>query len=290
LKLRKITKEAVAGLEEKLKTASDLVGVPLVFVDTTPEIYTATAAISESEPEKIKTLPAYGDYLIAAIKTTIADAVGKESLANMFTKTDGKIRFIVKGKEVGLADYWIFDDQGLGIEVRVDSLGCWSGYYSAEALEKIIIAPLDGAALSLKQRRNIEKNQPAIDAAIKSASAAYGKDLIWDPDYGKLFQWLVDNGDSYGKNTHNLGNVLKDYAVFFTDVFKQFIANPDNKEAMEEKLTTNKLVFHLLPKDAAGAVKWSWEDGKLTMDAKGGSFGCWLTTSYYSLPLLEGTF
>lgn len=290
LKYRKLTKEAVAGLEEKLKTASDLVGVPLTFVDTTAEIYAATAAISETEPEKIKDLADYGTYLIEALKPLVATEIGKEAVANMFKKSDGKVRFIVKGKEVSLEDYWIFDDQGLGIEIREDAIGAWSGYYSVEALEKTIDAPLDGAAISLKQRLSLVNVQPEIDAALKSASAAYGKDLIWDPDYANLWKWLVDNGDQYANKSSNLGNVIRDYVVFFTDIFKEFIANPDNKEAMQDKLTTNKLGFSLQHKDAPGYVQWSWEDGKLTMDTKGGYFGCWLTTSYYSLELLEATF
>lgn len=73
-----------------------------------------------------------------------------------------------------------------------------------------------------------------------SPELAYGAELKWEPDYGRLWTWLVENDDEMAKST-SLGNKVLSYVEFFVEQFIKFIQDPDNKEAMQEKLTTNKV-------------------------------------------------
>jgi len=288
LKHRKVIKEAIAGFEERLKEASTVSGVELKFVDNTAEIYAAMAAIGESEPDKLKYLPDYASYLVEAVKELARDDVGKEGLANLFNSTGGNVKFLVRDKSASLTQYWVADSSAFGIEIREDSLGCWSTYYSTEALEKIATVAVEGVAISLTQRKNLKKVEPEIAAAIAKVSAAYGSELTWDPEYGRLWNWLVEYGDGYA-TSKNLGNATRDYVVFFADSLAEFVANPDNKEALQEKLTSNKLGFTYLPKAHPKDVNWAWDGGKLTLEVVGGAFGYWISSSYYSSDKLEAT-
>jgi len=291
LKFRKLIKEAVAGFEEHLKAASTICGTTLQFVDNTTEIFTAAMATSEEAAEYIKSLPDYGQYMIDAFKSMTEDDLGKEALTNLVTLAGGKVKFIIRDPSVSLTDYWVVDSTGFGIEIRSDSIGYWGGYYSAENLQKLATVATEGAAMPLAQRRNLKELEGEISAAMKKLSAVYGGDLTWDPDYGKLWTWLKENDDQYAGDPgwYNLGKPVRDYVVFLSDTLGEFMSNDDNKEALKDKCTTNKLGFSYLPKGYSEYVNWAWVDGKLCLEVVGGSFACWITTGYYSLEKLEAT-
>jgi len=291
LKYRKVIKEALPALEGHLKEASELIGAPIVFEDNTAAIYAATAAVSEDEPEKMKYLPDYGSYLLEAIKTTASDDIGKESLAALFNSVGGKVKFLIRDPSVSLSDYYKLEDNAFGIEIRSDALGAWGGYYSAEYLQKLATSQIEGASMSLAQRKNLKEAEGDINTSMQKVSKAFGSELQWDPDYGKLWNFLVANSEKYVDDPewNPLGRKVKEYVEFFSDTLAEFLGNPDNKEAVEEKLTAKKLGFSYLPANHSADVDWAWEDGKLCLQVKGGSFGCWITTSYYSLEKLEAT-
>jgi len=262
----------------------------LVFVDNTADLYAAMAKVEESEPEKLKEMPSYGAYMIDAFKELTQDDLGKEGLADFLTSVGGKVKFIIFDPSVSLSNYWTKESDALGIEIRSDSFGCWGGYYSAEYLEKLVTLPIEGVTISLTQRRSLKLVEGEIAAAMKKVSDAFGSELTWEPNYGKLWNWLVENSDAYSKeNSYPLGNAIRDYVVFFSDTLTEFLGNADNKEAVQEKLTAKKLGFVYLPKTHPDYVNWAWDDGKLCLQIVGDRFGCWITTSYYSLENLEAT-
>jgi len=291
LKYRKVIKEAVAGLEERLKEASAISGVTLTFEDNTSEIYAAMAAVDESEPDKLKYLPDYGTLMVDAFKTVATDDIGKEGLASLLNSAGGKVKFIIHPPSATLENYWVVDSTGFGIEIRSDSLGAWPGYYSADLIGKLASVQTEGAQMSLMQRKNLAEVEGDIAAAMKKVSEAFGSELTWDPDYGKLWNWLVENADPYSVSDgwNNLGTAVSNYVTFFSDTLTEFLGNPDNKEAVQDKLTTKKLGFAYLPKSVDKDVEWAWVDGKLCLEVKAGAFGYWITTSYYSLDKLEAT-
>jgi len=285
LKYRKVIKESVAAFDEKLKEASTLAGVTLIFVDTTAEMYAAMAAVGADEPDKFKYLVDYGDLVVTAFKEICADDVGREGLAGYLNKVGGQVKFVMRDPSVSLVDYWVIDSTGLGLEIRSDALGAWTGYYTAEGLGNKIPMSFQGADLPLSQRKKLKELDGEIQASMKAASAAFGAEITWDPNYGKLWTWLVENGDPYASNDgwKWMATGVRDYVAFFSETFIEFISNPDNKEAIQEKMTAKKFGFRYLPKDHPDYVAWAWQDGVLQMDVVGNAFGYWLTTSYYSL-------
>jgi hypothetical protein len=218
-----------------------------------------------------------------------SDEVSKEALQTILNSCGGKVKFIWLDPEGTVSRYWIWDDSSFQIETRVDSLGCWTGYYTAEALSSKASVSWNGASVGVAQRKNLNAVEEEIQGFMKKASEAYGSEISWNPDYAKLHAWLVENDDQYAKS-ESLGNIIRDYVQFFTETFIKFIENADNKEAIQEKMTTPRFGFAYLPKDYPEYVKWAWgEDGALLMEVVGAAFGYWITESYYSLDKLEAT-
>jgi len=290
LKDRKIIKEAVAGFQEKLKEAGDLVGVELKWEDQSPEWYKEALAAS-ANVETLKHIPMYGRCLLEVFKEVSADEIGKKAIQDMMK--DRKVEFIIRNPDFYIRDYFIWTPTALQIEVRSDSCGNWETYYSVEnfiADTKQFTCQIDGHTFAMKHKKNFLENKPKIEEEMKKASAAYGSDLKWDPDYTKLRNWLLENEDP-AIEKENLGNNIFSYVQFMVEQFNNFIKDADNKEAVQEKLDPSKRFgFVYWPENRSGDVTWAWDDdGAFCMGVKGKCFGYWITESYYSQSAIEAT-
>jgi len=288
LATRKVIKEAVAGFNEKLKEASELVGVTLTWEDKSTELYEAVIA-GGADAASIKELPSYAGYMVDAFKELSNEELGKEVLTNIFSKNNGKVEFVIRDPTVSLSDYFSWNDSAFQIEIRSDGLGYWGGYYNADAIRTKATCEWNGHMVGLAQKKKLQEVEPQIAAAMKKASDAYGSEIRWDPDYSKLWSWLVETGDP-GAKAQGLGDTILLYVEFFVDTFSKFIEDADNKEAIQGKMTTPRFGFRYLPSSHPDYVNWAWgDDGSLLLDVVGAAFGSWISESYYSLANLEAT-
>jgi len=291
LKDRKIIKEAVAAFQGKLKEAGDLVGVELKWDDQSAEWYTASAA-ANAKVELLVSMPMYGKCLVAVFTEVGKDDIGKKAIQDLMATR--KVEFIIRTGDFYIRDYFIWTDTALQIEVKAEGCGWWEGYYSVENFikdAKTAVCHMDGHTFALKHKKNYLENKPKIEAAVKKASAAYGADLTWNPDYTKLRDWMMECQDPANDKENVMGNQITSYVEFLVEEFITFIKNPDNKEAIEEKLNDSKrLGFVYWPENKSGDVTWAWgDDGALCLGVKGKCFGYWITSSYYSQAGLEAT-
>jgi len=253
LKARKLIKEAAAGFEEKLAKVSAVTGVPLTFVDNLAELYAAVNEVDASKVDKLAGLHYYADYMLEAFTELCKDEAGKEAAADILNSSGGKVKFIWRDASVSLTEYYLWDETAFQIELRSYSIGCWSTSYNDVAIQKKATVKFGGGTVGFLHKKKFLDNVPKIEKAMKAVSDAYGSEIKWDPDYTQLWNWLVANGDKI-VGQDNLGNNVFNYVEFISEKFIEFIKDPDNKEAIQEKLTTPRFGFKYLEKKTMPAL------------------------------------
>jgi len=275
---RKAIKESVPKAEAALKQAGEAVGETLIFTDNTAELW---AGLGESYQSQLADwFPKYYEILATVFQEFAKDPLRLATLKERLKKVGGKVLVTIADAN-GPDNYFLFKDDGLHIEVKQSYWGSWMSYFSVEALEKQLNVEWAGHTLALPVRKNINEAIPKIGEQMARASAAYGAELKFDTDgLGALYSHAgSDAGTDFGDKV-----VL--YAKHFADIFSEFVKNPDNKEAVQGALKTNKIGFQL-DSDSAKDVYWIWKDGSLLIQVKKGYFGSWL--SYYTGAALEAT-
>jgi hypothetical protein len=278
LAARKAIKEAVPKGEAALKKAGEAVGETLVFTDNTAELWTA---LGESYQGKLaEGFPVYYETLATVFQEFAKDPLRLAALKDRLKKVGGKV--LISIADSNAADnYFLFKTDALHIDVKQSYWGSWMTYYSAAALEKQLDNEWAGHKLPLAVRKNIDNAMPQIADQMKSASAAYGAELKFDTEgLGALYSHV---GSRAGED---FGDKVVAYAKQFATTFSEFVKNPDNKEAIQGALKTNKIGFQLAA-DSAEDKYWIWEGGSLLMQVKAGYFGSW--HSYYGTSQLEAT-
>jgi len=278
LKVRKALKdETLPQIAAELAKCSEVLGVTLSFIDNTPDIFTALQDKGDATAEVI----AYFTQLTAMINEVAANPVAKEALAAALRNAGGKIGVKVFPSDPG--SYFVFSADALWITVNYDYWNLWVTHHDAEQLEKALPAEESGSgSVPLVTKKTIAVLKPELDAAIAAASAAYGAPITFEVDYGYAWKWWgKDDGQAA-----ELANSVCNYAKQFSEVFVAFVANADNKEAVQEKFTTNTVGF-LWDKDGSDDRYWVWQDGKLLLQVNPSYFGSWL--SYYDAEKLEST-
>jgi hypothetical protein len=278
LAARKAIKESVPKAEAALKQAGDAIGEPLVFTDNTPALWTG---LGESYQGALAAnFHVYYEKLATVFKEFSTDPLRLSTLKERIKKVGGKV-LVTLVDDSSPDNYFQFKDDALHIEVKASYFGSWIDYYSAAALEKQLSVSWNSHSLSLEAQKNINKAIPQVAEHMKRASSAYGAELKFDVEgLGALYAHV---GDRAGED---FGDKVVDYAKTFADTFSEFVKNPDNKEAIQGALKTNKIGFQL-DADSASDVYWVWKDGSLLMQVKPGYFGSWL--SYFSTSALEAT-
>lgn len=277
LKSRKAIKEAIPLCEAQLARAGTAVGVTLSFVDNTPELFVGLGDRGENlGPE----LPKYFSALADAFTEFAKNETRKEALQEALNQVGGKVKLqLIGSNDTDKYFSWTADE--LHIETKPSYWGSWLSYFNAEYLENSLEVTYYDVKMPLEVRRKIIGAIPEVNTHIKRASDAYGAELTWEVDYGKLVNFIgVDKAKS-------LDSSLAAYAKQFADTFSEFVkADPDNKEAIQEAFTANIVGFDYADSSASDKY-WTWQDGKLLMQVKASYWGSWL--SYFNTANLEAT-
>jgi len=128
--------------------------------------------------------------------------------------------------------------------------------------------------MPLNTRKSLKAAQDKIDKNMKDSSMLFGKELTWIDNYQELFDRLKKSGrgDDW---LWKLGDQIAPYTLQLSKVFSTFCKDTDNKEALEEVLTTGKIGVRIID-DKAQDQYWCIADGILWMETKAGWFGSWL--------------
>jgi len=279
LKDRKAIKEAVPLAEDFVKKASDALGVSLQCVNNTEELYVGLGA---SSPQLAENFPKYFERLFEVAKEFAADEVGLGPFKERLNAVNGKIQISLVGSNEP-DRYWNLKADALHVEVKQGYWGSWLSYYNKEYMEKNLSANFQGVNLSIATLKNIQTALPKVHAHLQRASAAYGAEITWEEEkLHEIFTWLEKNK----VDTKNFGDIVEKYSEQFANTFSKFVENSDNKEAIQEVFTTNKVGIHMAG-SSDGDLYFLWKDGVLLLQVKSGYWGSWL--SYYNEQYLEKT-
>jgi len=278
LAARKAIKESIPKAEAALKKAGEAIGETLVFTENTAELWTA---LGDSQQTKLaEAFHVYYESLATVFQEFAQDPVRIAALKDRLKKVGGKV-FLKVVDSSGPDNYFLFKDDGLYIDVKQSYWGSWMSYYNASALEKQLSVEWGGHKLTLAARKNLNSAMPQIAEHMKRASTAYGTELTFDTDgLAALYSHVGTRaGDDFGDK-------VVVYVKQFADTFSEFVKNPDNKEAIQDALKTNKIGFYP-DSDSATDTYWVWKEGSLRMQIKASYFGSW--HSYFGTSQLEKT-
>jgi len=283
LKTRKSIKTALEKGDAAIKKASAAFGKELTFVDNTSDLFEALKAANKSEDW----LFGLGDYIVPYIEqfTKVMcdfckNADNKEQLeAELITAKFGVRLDPRTGEDASSGDrYWVVDEGVLWVETKPDWFGSYLSYYDEDRLSKI----LGGAdSMSLNTRKSLRAAQVEIDKCMQKASKCFGAELTWVDNY----QTLHDAWKASGKSQdylNDLGTTIKAYPAQLVTTFEEFCKDADNKEALQEVLTTGKVGVRFAEQ---ADTYWVIEDGTLWMETQPSYFGSYL--SYYDKDRLE---
>jgi len=280
LKTRKSIKAALESINVTIAKASASFGKELTFIDNSSDLFDKLQAAEKSQDwlfDLGNYIKVYPEQLQAVLQVFCNNEENKEQLQAELTTGKIGIRIVENDKE---DVYFRIEEGTLWMETKASWFGNYLGNYSAELLETKLGAT---DSLPLNTRKNLKGVQGAIEKNITDASTAFGKELQWVDNYQELYDRLKKSG----KNEDwlwKLGDHILNYPKKLHAVFTVFCKDPDNKEALEEALTTGKVGVRIVDNDKNDQY-WALEDGSLWMETKENWFGYYLDN--YSADLLE---
>lgn len=269
--------ESMSAIESEVKRASGVFGSSLTWDVNYGDVWKHLGNDSKASDfgvSVVKYAKQFGDALGEFFK----NATRKEAFLDALTT--GRVGFSLAAandKDV----YWVWKDGAILMQIKPSYWGSWISSFNADNLEKVMRVNFHGADMPLEAKRKLVDSLPAVEAEVSRASKAYGTDLVWDVNYGDVWRHLANDS-----RAGDFGVNMAKYAKTFADTFIAFVANADNKEAVQEALTSNKIGFVLAgPSDKD--VYWIWKDGGLNMQIKTSYWGSWLGS--YNAQALEKT-
>jgi len=209
----------------------------------------------------------YAVQLVKAFETFNKNEDNKEQLQAELTSGKVGVRIVDSSKN---DEYWSIEEGVLWMETKEGWFGSYMDNYNAELLEKKLGK---SDTMPLLTRKSLKEVQSKIDAAMKQASTAYGKELIFIDNFQEIYDKL-----SKTKNEdwlHHLGERILSYPNQLSKAFADFCKDTDNKEALEEVLTTGKVGVRIVDNSAHDKY-WAIEDGVLWMETKEGWFSSYM--------------
>jgi RNA recognition motif-containing protein len=271
LKTRKSIKAAFDVMAPTVQKASACFGKELTWVDNTPELFEKLQAYKKSEEwlfELGTHVSKFADQLLKAFTEFCKNEDNKEQLQAELTSGKVGVRIVDSSKP---DEYWFLEDGTLWMETKEGWFGSYMDNYNAVNLEQKLGK---SDSLPLNTRKNLKESQTKIDQAVKNASTAFGKDLLWIDN----FQELYDKLKKYGKSEDwlwKLGEPLVTYSQRAAKTLAEFCKDADNKEQLEAELTSGKIGVRIVDSSKQDEY-WFLEDGTLWMETKEGWFGSYM--------------
>jgi len=275
LKTRKSIKTAFEAIEATVKKASAIFGKDLTFIDNTPELFEKLQAAGKSEDwlfELGTHVSKYADQLLKTMAEFSKSEENKEQLQAELTS--GKVGVLIVPSNKSDV-YWGIEDGTLWMETKEGWFGSYMDYYNTENLASKLGK---NDSMPLNTRKSLKSVAAKIDEAVRDASKAFGKELVWVDNYQELFDKLKKSGKS-DDWLWNLGVPLLTYPQKAAKTLAEFCKDSDNREQLEGELSSGKFGVRLV-ESSKSDVYWAIEDGVLWMETKEGWFGSYI--DYYN--------
>jgi len=278
LNTRKSLKQAQPVIDKHVQQASKAFGKELTWVDNYQELFDKLKANGKGDDylwSLGEPLEKYAEQIAKGLTEFCKNNDNKEQLEAELTTGKVGVR-LVDGDD----EYWRLENGTLWMETKPGWFGSYLDYYDAPRLTTKLGK---SDSMPLNTRKSLKEAQGKIAKSVQEASKAFGKELTWVDNYQELFDKLKANGkgDDY---LWKLGEPLEKYAEQLAKAFANFCKDADNKEALEEVITSGKVGVRLV--DASKQDEyWGIEDGTLWMESKEGWFGSYL--DYYDSERLE---
>jgi len=280
LNTRKSLKAAQREIDQAMRDASAIFGKELVWVDNFQELYDRLKKANKSDDWLWKLGEPLQSYPKRAAKTFAEfckDVDNKEQLEAELSSGKIGVRIVDNNKNDA---YWCIEDGVLWMETKEGWFGGYMDSYNNECLATKLGK---SDSMPLNTRKSLKSVQPKIDALLKTVSTSFGKELQWIDNYQELYDKLKKANKSEDW-LWKLGEPLLNYPTQLAKAMAQFCKDADNKEALEEVLTTGKIGVRIVDNSKNDAY-WFIEEGTLWMETKEGWFGGYIDS--YSPDLLE---
>jgi len=279
LKTKKSIKEALTKAETHSKKASAAFGKELTFEDNTTELFEKLQSAGKSEDWLFNLGTTLGTYFEQFSKVMVEfckNAANKEQLEAELTT--GKFGVMITDSDTN--EYWRIENGTLWMLTTCGYFGSYLNYFDQERLSKILGK---GDSMPLNTRKNLAEANKTIQKSVEQASKAFGKQLTWVDNNQELYDTLKSSGKSEDY-LYTFGNPLAEYSKQLVTALTAFCKDPDNKEALEEVLTSGKVGVRICD-NSKNDEYWVIEDGTLWMETKAGYFGSYL--NYFDKDRLE---
>jgi len=280
LKTRKSIKAALDAADQHSKKASSAFGKELTFVDNTSELFEKLQAAGKSEDWLFNmggVLATYLEQFSKVMQEFCKNTSNKEQLEAELTT--GK--FGVKITDTDTNEYWRLEEGTLWMLTTTGYFGSYLSYFDLERICKILGK---SDAMPLNTRKNLQEVSKQVEKHTAEASKLFGKELNWVDNYQELYDKLKSAGKSE-EYLWTFGNGVVDYSKQLVTAFTAFCKDQDNKEALEEVLTSGKVGVKICDANKSTDDYWVIEDGTLWMETKPGYFGSYI--SYFDSERLE---
>jgi len=280
LNTRKSLKAAQREIDQAMRDASAIFGKELVWVDNFQELYDRLKKANKSDDWLWKLgepLQAYPKRAAKTFAEFCKDVDNKEQLEAELSSGKIGVRIVDNSKNDA---YWCIEDGVLWMETKEGWFGGYMDSYNNECLATKLGK---SDSMPLNTRKSLKSVQPKIDALLKTVSTSFGKELQWIDNYQELYDKLKKANKSEDW-LWKLGEPLLNYPTQLAKAMAQFCKDADNKEALEEVLTTGKIGVRIVDNSKNDAY-WFIEEGTLWMETKEGWFGGYIDS--YSPDLLE---
>jgi len=273
LKTRKSIKAALEGAIADTKKASEAFGKELTFIDNTAELFEKLQAANKGEDFLFELGSKLKPYVAQFAKVMIEFCKNSDNKEQLEAElTTGKFGVRLQAAEKSTDDYWCLEDGVLWMETKEHWFGFYIDNYDVDRLCQRLGR---GDSMHLNTRKNLKAAQPKIDDAMKAASKSFGKELTWIDNYQTLYDKLKASGkpeDALWK----IGDQIALYPQQLAKVFATFCTDADNKEALEEVLTSGKAGVRFQDPTKSNDEYWCIEDGTIWMETKEHWWGFYL--------------
>jgi hypothetical protein len=281
LKSRKSIKTFQEKAEPLIKKASAAFGKELTLIDNTADIFATLQTAGKSEDYLFNLgdpLLSYVDQFVKFMVEFCKNADNKEQLEAELVTAKFGIRIIGDDAD---EKYLKLEDGVLWMEAKASWFGSYLSYYDETRLCSILGS---SDSMPLNTRKSLRTAQTKIDDYMKKSSKLFGAELSWVDNYQELYDKLNKAGKSQDY-LFDLGTPIILYADQLMKCFEEFCKDADNKEALQEVLTSGKCGVRFKAPEKESDEYFVIEDGTLWMETQENWFGSYL--SYYSSDCLE---
>jgi len=271
LNTRKSLQGAAAPIATAIAAASKAFGKELTWIDNYQELYDKLKAAGKSDDylwELGDPIKAYATQCKDALLEFCKNEDNKQQLETELSTGKCGIRFYVGDDD----RYWSIEDGVLWMDTKVNYFGSYLYNFDSERLCGILGK---SDPMPLNTRKNLKLATVQIEKDMQAASKLFGKELTWVDNYQEIFDKLKAKGKSQDY-LWTLGDYFQQYTKQVVEMFTNFCKDNDNKEALEEVLTSGKVGIKIAPDDKDADDYWVIEDGTLWMETKINYFGSYI--------------